>query len=600
MKKHLVYTDWTFGEKMPEPFNVPVPMENRTKWISRYNNGPGHRSTLHSPSLRALMAYARLQLSAERCGDGGNSDLAAVGKLQDGRTIAELPVFFGRDTAAYNRGTGYLEAVRGFNESTWKSFQYLMWSNTSSGAVLFLALMPVFAEDEEFARYLEIFKAQMDTNWRDREESLRAAFVLSDNMYRRIVHPESAGKATIPLADVKRGLLPVLDLDIPPDNVVSVTGKLSTLGHNPPSYLWTPPPFQFRKQYHLGSRVLSEEEQDRVPEMPEWYLPPREVDLVCTHAMGSDQVPGMRNFMLRGPSGTGKTMAARMIAAALHLPYVCFTCSATTEVGDLIGQFVPADALQGGSARTMDSFGRMNAPAAYFQLTGEYDAAKTRGDVVRKWMELSVARNGMAVPEITYVESPILQAFRNGWLVEIQEPSSISQPGVLVGLNGLLDGGSAITLPDGQRIQRHPDCIVILTTNTDYAGTREINESVLSRMNLIVDFPEPDADTMTQRTMRVTGCADEEMVRRMVTVVRDIQAYCRSQSILDGSCGMRELIAWAASAMVTGDPYRSALYTVIASATEEPEGQAELITACLERQFTSKETKEMLADYGVQ
>ncbi len=599
MKKHLVYTDWTFGEKMPEPFNMPVAMEKRTKWISRYNNGPGHRSTLHSASLRALMAYAKLQLAMEHHRDSGNPNLAAVGRLQDGRYIAELPVPFGRDTATYCRENGRLEAVRGFDESTWKSVQYLMWSNTSSGAVLFLTLMPVFAEDEEFAHYLEIFKAQMDVNWRDLEESIRAAYILSDNMYRRIVHPESSGRATVPLATVQRGLLPLLNLDISPDSVVSCTGRLTTLGHNPPKFIWTPPPREFRKQYRLGSRVLSGEEQDRVPEVPEWYLPPKEVDLICTHAVGSDQVPGMRNFMLRGPSGTGKTMAARMIAAALHLPYVCFTCSATTEVGDLIGQFVPADAIQDSTARTMDSFGRMNAPAAYFQLTGEYDAAKTRGDVVRKWMELSVARNGMGMPEITYVESPILQAFRNGWLVEIQEPSSISQPGVLVSLNGMLDAGSAITLPDGQRVERHPDCIVILTTNTDYAGTREMNESVLSRMNLIVDFPEPDADTMTQRTMRVTGCTDEEMVQRMVTVVRDIQAYCREQSILDGSCGMRELIAWAASAMVTGDPYRSALYTVIASATEEPEGQAELISACLERQFTSKETKEMLADYGV-
>ena len=49
----------------------------------------------------------------------------------------------------------------------------------------------------------------------------------------------------------------------------------------------------------------------------------------------------MRNFLLRGPAGTGKTEGAKAIAAGLNLPYMKYTCSANTEVYDFIGQVFP-------------------------------------------------------------------------------------------------------------------------------------------------------------------------------------------------------------------------------------------------------------------
>ena len=49
----------------------------------------------------------------------------------------------------------------------------------------------------------------------------------------------------------------------------------------------------------------------------------------------------MRNFLLRGPAGTGKTMGAQAIAAGLGLPYVKYTCSANTEIFDFVGQVFP-------------------------------------------------------------------------------------------------------------------------------------------------------------------------------------------------------------------------------------------------------------------
>ena len=178
-----------------------------------------------------------------------------------------------------------------------------------------------------------------------------------------------------------------------------------------------------------------------------------------------------------------------------------------------------------------------------------------------------------------------MEAIRYGYVLELQEPSCIANPGVLVGLNSLLDNCQTITLPTGERVHRHPDTVIVVTTNSDYAGCREVNQSVISRMDLIYDINTPDLSTMVKRVMNVTGCTDEQETAKMAGVVRDIAERCRQTMISDGSCGMRELKAWVLSTMITKDPYESALSTIIASASADPDNRADLISTCLEKQY---------------
>ena len=86
----------------------------------------------------------------------------------------------------------------------------------------------------------------------------------------------------------------------------------------------------------------------------------------------------------------------------------------------------------------------------------------------------------------------------------------------------------------------------------------------------------------------ITGCSDQKLVRQMAEVVRDIQQRCRETMIQDGSCGVRELISWVQSAMILGNPFESALYTVISSASADPENREELINTCLEPIFAKR------------
>jgi MoxR-like ATPase len=355
----------------------------------------------------------------------------------------------------------------------------------------------------------------------------------------------------------------------------------------------------FAGKYTLSQRTLSQREQAMVPHLADWYIIPKEVVRVCEHAKATTSTAQpMRNFLFRGNAGTGKTMGAQAIAAGLNLPYTLMTCSANTEISDLVGQFIPD--TRGFGPGDPDGSGElpkisdivMHPPSVYKELTGEYDEEKTEDDVLQKLVEIAVGR--LACQEesqgqrIRYVDTPLLDAIRHGYVCEIQEPSCIANPGVLVGLNSLLDNCQTITLPTGERVRRHPDTVIIVTTNSDYEGCRSINQSVISRMDLIFDMDAPDISTMVQRVMKITGFSDETVAAKMALVVRDIADRCRQTMITDGSCGMREYKSWILSTLVTGDPYESALTTVIASASADADNRAELISTCLDPQFTQK------------
>jgi len=105
-------------------------------------------------------------------------------------------------------------------------------------------------------------------------------------------------------------------------------------------------------------------------------------------------------------------------------------------------------------------------------------------------------------------------------------------------------------------------------------------------MNLVQDIELPPEEIMVQRAMSVTGCEDDAMVALMVKAVVAMTDHCRHSGISDGAVGMRSLIDWIISADITGDPYTSALYTVISKATAREDDREALITAGLEPYFT--------------
>ena len=139
--------------------------------------------------------------------------------------------------------------------------------------------------------------------------------------------------------------------------------------------------------------------------------------------------------------------------------------------------------------------------------------------------------------------------------------------------------------------ERHPDAVVVVTTNISYEGCRGMNQSVIDRMSLVRDVELPELEVMVQRAMSVTGATDEYQVSQMVQVVNDLAEYCRRNSITDGSYGMRSLIDWIISTEITGDVYLSALYTIISKATADEMDREALISTVLEPIFAPSRTR---------
>jgi len=494
------------------------------------------------------------------------------------------------------------------------------------------SMMPYLVEDTEFSENLDSYSIDMDKGFTDMSDAKKHMAILCDNAYRRIMDEACPAHVKIKIessGNIMRVSRAQLDSgSFTPKNVIA--GEFCVFSQSAAVPAQTSVRVikhsDFAGQYRLDpNRVLSQTELDLVPILEEWYILPEQVVSVCKHAQTSTGKPAqMRNFLLRGPAGTGKTAGAKAIAAGLNLPYVKYTCSANSEIYDMIGQVFPETGFQPTGDADLDQERRtlmdmggiayenvaklLNLPGlddidydsagVYLALTGisKPDAtprecmAVVLNTVTEKVQSLCMIKpeNQNSGQSFKYIETDFIRALKHGFLIELQEPSTIMQPGVLVGLNALLEQNGSITLPTGEIIKRHPDTVVVVTTNVDYEGCRNINQSVLDRMNLIIDIELPPPEIMARRAMSVTGCEDEVMVTQMVQVVNDLAEFCHKNSITDGSCGMRGLIDWIISAEITGDPYESALYTIISKATSNGEDRQALITTVLEPMFAPK------------
>ena len=458
--------------------------------------------------------------------------------------------------------------------------------------------------------------------------------ILCDNAYRRI--KDDACLAHVKVAVDRSGnLMRVSEAQLDSGAFTPTTvlaGEFRIFAKTGPSVIKKASTFiehkDFVGQYAFHKRSFTAAEEQLIPKLPEWYVIPEEVVDICRHAqITTGRSTQMRNFLLRGPAGTGKTMGAKAIAAGLHLPYMKYTCSAGTEIFDFIGQIFPdAEASSTGNAQLdlereqLKAMGGMNYanvvklmnlpdlddmdydPAGvYLSLTGVENPSATSQEcmaivmdkVTEKVRALSKrsedAKSGGQ--SFTYVETDIIKALKNGYLIELQEPTTIVQPGVLVGLNSLLEQEGSITLPTGETIERHPDAVVVVTTNVSYEGCKGLNQSVVDRMSLVRDIELPMPEVMVERAMSVTGTTDEYQVSQMVQVVNDMADYCRKNSITDGAVGMRSLLDWIVSTEITGDPYRSALYTVVSKATADENDREAIVSSVLEPIFAPMRRK---------
>ncbi len=609
---------FAFGRHLPSPFDSLTGNGVRLNVSSRYGNGT--TATLCASIIKAVHAL---------CDYMDGTSRGAVGTI-DQRTVAEYKSSVEDEyhLVVYDGNTGNVSAGV-YNTKNGGIATYVMNASARDGAAVLLAMTPYFLLDEEFKEKFDAYHAERRRGYPDMEAATNLMGILCDNVYRRVKDPscsahlrftaEPSGRLTrIGMASIDAGTFNPTSVIAGEFSIVARGNAVTGAGAEAVIIDRK----EFSGKYQLHPREFTLFEQALIPKLPEWYIVPQEVIDICKHANETTGKPAqMRNFLLRGPAGTGKTMGAKAIAAGLGLPYMKYTCSASTEIYDFVGQIFPAsertttgdagldkerEQLKAMGGITYENVKRlMNLPelddmdydpaGVYKALTGKDCPTATSQDCMRLVLEKVTAKiaalsvnKGQSEQKgqtFSYIETDFIKALKNGYLVEIQEPSTIMQPGVLVGLNSLLEQDGSITLPTGEVITRHPDAVVVVTTNISYEGCRGINQSIIDRMSLVKDIELPTQEVMIRRAMAVTGFNDELTVSKMVKVVNDMADYCRKNSITDGTVGMRSLIDWIASSEITGDVYTSALSTIISKATANEDDREALTVSILEPVF---------------
>ena len=198
MARGKLFESWSFKLALPESFDDAVYSGPKNFGLSKYNTtGTNRKATLHAPSLRALLAYAKLVIAVEAGAD--TKDLGAIGHQDKTYRIAEYKSAGKTDCTVFNPKTGKFICGR-FQDGSVQPVPYTIGAGAGTGSAMFFCLMPAFEEDAEFRDTFAEFRELIKDGWQDMDAAFNCALVLCDNMYRRIENAKNLGSSGVKLA----------------------------------------------------------------------------------------------------------------------------------------------------------------------------------------------------------------------------------------------------------------------------------------------------------------------------------------------------------------------------------------------------------------
>lgn len=591
MAEIKLFDTWTFQEEMPEPFSRFLQKEGLRKtttmveWLSQYNQG--RQATLHPTTLRAMLNIAGIYLKQTEGALGfqkGNYELLNFYCMEyvKGR---------GRYALVYNPISAKIRGICKTEKQTYKALDFVE-RNVSDGEEVLAMLIYVSLEKKEalynleFAQNFILFMQQMKEGWKNAKLALKAAFLCCDNLYRRVENVQDFSNEGIPLEKSQLGkagmeqlstLAIESELYAPND---AIKGTFQILGEMKKEREWTLKELQKIYRQHWS---FPKDYENRIPQLPE----DMKVGEYAQDILSAIVESPFRKFMITGNAGTGKTTDAQMVAQILGVPYFALNCGPETDESTLVAGIYPNS-----RKKTEDS---MKFPSLQEFVTDPMqvleEVAHTRKEGITKseaFRELldAVYQSGYqkAKNEGDFVmqESEIIKGCRMPSVIEIMEASLIVEPGTLGKLNRLLDDSRKLDLLYGEVVERHPNAIIIITTNLNYVANREFDFSVVSRMNKVQHRKDLTEQQLAERAMFRTGCKDMEVLKQMAKVMKRLDAVVKEEFGKAGLCGYREYENWVYEYMRTQNLVKAAEDTVLSKLASDEEDRDMLRQVCME------------------
>lgn len=193
------------------------------------------------------------------------------------------------------------------------------------------------------------------------------------------------------------------------------------------------------------------------------------------------------NLLLAGPKATGKNILAETLSYIFNRPAYNVSFHVNTNSGDLIGT---------------DTF-RDN--------------------------------------EVQLREGIITQCAKNGGFGILDEINMAKNDAVSV-LHATLDYRRCIDIPGYDKIDLHPATRFIGTMNYGYAGTKELNEALVSRF-LVIDMPAQTEESLHFIFRQMFPAVKEEAVKQFAGVFLDLQLKSANSEISTKALDLRGLLA---------------------------------------------------------